>query len=72
MPKIYYNKNDERVYIKEVDYANQKIKFTTKEEEGEVFRGGYYQTAIIPFLQTNFKEEYPEVMELQLDTMYSY
>lgn len=67
MPKIYYDKDGEKVYIKHVDYANQKIDFTKKESEAETFRGGYYETAVIPFLQTNFKEVCPEVMQLQLE-----
>ena len=68
MPKIFYHDKDNlRVYVKEVDYANMKIKFTKKEEDAEVFRGGYYGPPMIQFFRTNFKEAYPQVMDFKLD-----
>lgn len=64
MPKYYINKNNERHYIKEIDYANGKLTFTTNQDEAYNGRGGYYADATKDLISRGFSDEYPEVAEL--------
>lgn len=68
MPKAYYIEKRKRVYIKDVDYAKGTITFTNNEDDAMNFRGGYYGTHVVPFLQAHFEDAYPQVSELKLDS----
>ena len=68
---IYYiNTNDGHKYIKEVDYAQGKLTFTTDREEAYKGRDGFYANATRDMLRYGFKDEYPEVAELQCEAQY--
>ena len=70
MAKYYINTNDGRKYIKEVDYAQGKLTFTTDKEEAYRGRDGFYANATRDMLRYGFKDEYPEVAELQCEAPY--
>jgi hypothetical protein len=65
MAKYYINTNEGRKYIKEIDYANGILTFTNYEDEAYRGRDGYYAEATRDLLRRGFKEEYPEVNNLE-------
>ena len=71
MAKYYIKKNGKTLYVKNIDYANGKLEFTT--DVGEAYKGrdGFYANATKDFLRRGFSEEYPEVADLKCtDTYY--
>jgi hypothetical protein len=70
MAKYYVDTNDGRKYIKEIDYAQGKLTFTTDREEAYNGRDGFYANATRDMLRHGFKDEYPEVAELMCEAPY--
>lgn len=65
MAKYYIETNDGRKYIKEIDFAKGKLTFTKDETEAYKDRDGYYACPTRDLIARGFKEEYPEVVNLQ-------
>ena len=70
MARYYIETNDGRKYIKEIDYAQGKLTFTNNKDDAYEGRDGFYAKATRDMLRYGFKEEYPEVAELQCDASY--
>lgn len=71
MARYYINKTDgERKWIKEIDYANGKLTFTNNREEAYCGRDGFYANATRDMLRHGFKDEYPEVANLECVASY--
>jgi hypothetical protein len=70
MAKYYIETNDGRKYIKEIDYAQGKLTFTTKESDAYVGRDGFYANATRDMIRHGFSEEYPEIANLQCEAAY--
>jgi hypothetical protein len=66
MAKYYISqKNGKRKFIKDIDFAQQKLTFT--EDEGDAYRerDGYYAIPTRDLIRRLFVDEYPEVTELE-------
>ena len=70
MAKYYVNPDNGRKYIKEVDYAQGKLTFTTNENEAYIGRDGFYANATRDMLRRGFSDEYPEIENLQCEAPY--
>ena len=70
MAKYYIETNDGRKYIKEIDYAQGKLTFTTNKDDAYRGRDGFYANATRDMLRHGFKDEYPEVAELMCEASY--
>lgn len=69
--KYYYNnENNEKVFIKNINFAEGKLEFTTNESEAYRGRDGYYAEPLKDQLINGFSEEYPEVKNLYLNYTY--
>jgi len=68
---IYYvETNEGRKYIKEIDYAQEKLTFTNDEAEAYKGRDGYYANATRDMIRRGFKDDYPEVENLECEAPY--
>ena len=65
MVKLYIKKDGNRLYIKDIDYANTKLTFTDDKGKATTFRDGYYVKPTIDMIKRGFKEDYPEVETLE-------
>ena len=70
MAKYYIETNDGRKWIKEVDYANGKLTFTTNEDDAYRGRDGFYANATRDMIRRGFSDEYPEIENLQCEAPY--
>jgi hypothetical protein len=70
MAKYYINTDNERKYIKEIDYAQGKLTFTNDVAEAYKGRDGFYADATRDMIRRGFSEDYPEVINLQCDYEY--
>ena len=71
MAKYYINqKNGKRKFIKDIDFAQEKLTFTEDEEEAYKGRDGYYAIPTRDLIRRNFADEYPEVAELECTAAY--
>lgn len=70
MAKYYIQENGKRKFIKDIDFAQEKLTFT--EDEGDAYRGrdGYYAIPTRDLIRRNFVDEYPEVAELECTAEY--
>jgi len=65
MAKFYYDKGGRNVYIKDIDFAQTKLTFTTNYEKAYVGRDGYYAAPLCEQIRRLFADDYPEVKGLQ-------
>ena len=71
MAKYYINqKNGKRKFIKDIDFAQEKLTFTENEDEAYRERDGYYAIPTRDLIRRNFADEYPEVAELECSAAY--
>jgi len=71
MAKYYINqKNGKRKFIKDIDFAQEKLTFTENEEDAYEGRNGYYAIPTRDLIRRNFADEYPEVAELECAAVY--
>jgi len=71
MAKYYINQeNGKRKFIKDIDFAQEKLTFTEDEEEAYKGRDGYYAIPTRDLIRRNFVDEYPEVAELECTAAY--
>jgi hypothetical protein len=54
-------------WVKNIDKVNQKIEFTTNEDEAYDREGGFYPEAELKFIKYYFMEEHPELEYCVLD-----
>lgn len=60
----YYDEDGKAIYIKTVDYANEKLEFTEDSSEAYRDRNGYYVDPTRDYICFHFKDKYPEVENL--------
>ena len=71
MARYYFNGEDgNRVYIKEINFAEGKLEFTDKEDEAYRGRDGYYAKPLRDQISTMFSSEYPQVKNLEVYAPY--
>ena len=70
MAKYYIETNEGRKYIKEIDYAQGKLTFTTDAAYAYRGRDGYYADATRDMIRRGFSDDYPEIENLQCDAPY--
>ena len=67
---IIVEPNEDPKYIKEIDYAQGKLTFTNNEEEAYRGRDGFYANATRDMIRRGFKDDYPEVENLECNAAY--
>ena len=68
MAKYYYDdENNGRIYIKDIDFAEGTLTFTSNKNEAYKGRGGYYADATRDMIRRNFKKDYPQVANVNCD-----
>ena len=70
MAKYYINTNEERKYIKEINYAQEKLTYTNNTTEAYKDRDGYYANATRDLIRRGFSDDYPEIENLQCEAQY--
>ena len=70
MAKYYFDTNEGRKYIKEIDYAQGKLTFTNNTTEAYKDRDGYYANATRDLIRRGFSDDYPEIENLQCEAQY--
>lgn len=65
MGKFYFEKNNKRIFIKDVDYAEGELTFTENEREAYRRSGDYYTRAERDGIIYHFSEKYPEIKSLK-------
>lgn len=70
MAKFYVNTNEGRKYIKEIDYAQGTLTFTSDPSEAYTDRDGYYASPTKDMISRGFREAYPEVENLHYTSSY--
>lgn len=70
MTLYYINTQNGREYIKEIDYAQGKLSFTKNIDEAYKDRDGYYADATRDLIRRGFKDDYPQVENLQKEYKY--
>lgn len=72
MAKYFYIDNDGKtIYIKNIDFQNEKLTFT--ENKGDAYdedRGSFYEKAQRDQLKTLFSSEYPQVKNIKMCDFY--
>ena len=62
----YYIETDlGKKYIKDIDFAQGTLTFTTNKDEAYDGRNGYYAIPTRDMIRRNFSEDYPEVKKLE-------
>ena len=72
MAKYFYNDNDGKtIYIKNIDFQNEKLTFTeNKDDAYDEDRGSFYEEAQRDQLKTLFSSEYPQVKNIKMCDCY--
>ena len=57
-----------KYYLQEIDYKNQKLKFTKDENKAYIREGGFYSKSELNFIKRHFSNKYPKkVPDLQIE-----
>ena len=68
MAKYYFYDKGKKTYLKDVDFANGTLTFTENENEAFVERDGYYAKPMKDQLKRGFKDDYPQLKDLRLES----
>lgn len=66
MTRFQVTRNGRKEFIKNIDYANETLAFTTNPSEAYQRSTGYYATAEKDFISHHFAQAYPEVKKIVL------
>lgn len=64
--------NKEVKYIKDVDRQNEILTFSTSKSKCYQEDEGFYADSAFDFLMFHFKDKYPELQYMEIDTKYAY
>ncbi len=72
MAKYFYiDKNGKTIYIKNIDFQNEKLTFTKNKDDAYYEgRGSFYEKAQRDQLKTLFSSEYPQVKNIEMCDCY--
>ena len=68
MAKFYYIREEDskRIYIKDIDYAEEKLEFTENVNEAYKDRDGWYAEPTRDYIKFHFTKAYPQVANLRV------
>lgn len=72
MAKYFYiDKDGKTIYIKNIDFQNEKLTFTENKDDAYCEdRGSFYEQAQRDQLKTLFSSEYPQVKNIEICNYY--